>query len=136
MLAGMFRFVCCNGLVVGEVVEDIRIPHKGDIHGEVIEGAFRVLEEFETVEEHTDGMKALQLEPPEEIAFATAALALRFGERTVMESGGHRPAPVTATGFGSRMENLVTFRPLPAPARPSRYRVPPNRTVGNGRTDP
>jgi hypothetical protein len=27
MLAGMFRFVCCNGLVVGEVVEDIRIPH-------------------------------------------------------------------------------------------------------------
>jgi hypothetical protein len=25
MLAGMFRFVCCNGLVVGEVVEDIRI---------------------------------------------------------------------------------------------------------------
>jgi hypothetical protein len=27
MLAGMFRFVCCNGLVVGEVVEDFRIPH-------------------------------------------------------------------------------------------------------------
>jgi hypothetical protein len=33
MLAGMFRFVCCNGLVVGEVVEDIRIPHKGNIQG-------------------------------------------------------------------------------------------------------
>ena len=42
MLAGMFRFVCCNGLVVGEVVDDIRIPHKGNIQGEVIEGAFRV----------------------------------------------------------------------------------------------
>ena len=50
MLAGMFRFVCCNGLVVGEVVEDIRIPHKGNIQGEVIEGAFRVLDEFEAVE--------------------------------------------------------------------------------------
>jgi hypothetical protein len=96
LLAGMFRFVCCNGLVVGDVANDIRIPHKGNIQGEVIEGAFRVLDEFEAVEEHTEAMKALQLEPAEEIAFATAALALRFGDRTVEETGGHRPAPVTA----------------------------------------
>ena len=100
MLAGMFRFVCCNGLVVGEAVEDIRIPHRagksGNIQGEVIEGAFRVLDEFEAVGEHTDAMKALQLQPSEEIAFATAALALRFGEHSVEETGGHRPAPVTA----------------------------------------
>jgi len=27
MLAGVFRFVCCNGLVVGDVANDIRIPH-------------------------------------------------------------------------------------------------------------
>ena len=96
MLAGLLRFVCCNGLVVGDVVDDIRIPHKGNIQGEVIEGAFRVLDEFEAVEEHTEAMKALQLQPAEEIAFATAALALRFGERGVQETGGHRPAPVTA----------------------------------------
>ena len=96
MLAGMFRFVCCNGLVVGDVVEDIRIPHKGNVRGEVIEGAFRVLDEFEQVQEHADAMKALQLEPAEQMAFATAALALRFGERGVEETGGHRPAPVTA----------------------------------------
>ena len=96
MLAGLFRFVCCNGLVVGEVVDDIRIPHKGNIQGEVIEGAFRVLDEFEAVEQHTEAMKALPLEPREEIAFATAALALRFGEQPVEDTGGHRPAPVTA----------------------------------------
>ncbi|MFG6428868.1 DUF932 domain-containing protein [Roseateles sp. LYH14W] len=92
MLAGMLRFVCCNGLVVGDVVEDIRIPHKGNIQGEVIEGAFRVLDQFSTVEEHAEGMKALQLKPGEQTAFATAALALRFGERTE----GQPPAPVTA----------------------------------------
>ncbi|MBN8490775.1 MAG: DUF945 domain-containing protein [Burkholderiales bacterium] len=96
MLAGLLRFVCCNGLVVGDVVENIRIPHKGNIQGEVIEGAFRVLDQFEQVNEHTEAMKALQLEPSEEIAFATAALALRFGERTVEDGGGHRPAPITA----------------------------------------
>jgi hypothetical protein len=92
MLAGLLRFVCCNGLLVGDVVEDIRIAHKGNIQGEVIEGAFRVLDQFEAVEEHTEAMKALQLQPPEEIAFATAALALRFGER----GEGQAPAPITA----------------------------------------
>lgn len=96
MLAGMLRFVCCNGLIVGDIVEDIRIPHKGNIQGEVIEGAFRVLDEFEVVEEHAEAMKALPLEPREQIAFATAALALRFGERPVEEAGGRRPAPITA----------------------------------------
>ncbi|WP_242477991.1 DUF932 domain-containing protein [Rubrivivax gelatinosus] len=40
-------------------------------------------------------MRALPLEHGEEIAFATAALALRFGERA-LEEGGHAPAPVTA----------------------------------------
>jgi hypothetical protein len=96
MVAGLFRFVCCNGLVVGDVVEDIRIPHKGNIQNDVVEGAFRVLDEFEAVEQHAQAMKALPLEPHEEIAFATAALALRFGERSVEEGGGHSPMPVTA----------------------------------------
>ena len=27
LLAGQFRFVCCNGLVIGTVSNDIRIPH-------------------------------------------------------------------------------------------------------------
>jgi hypothetical protein len=92
LLAGQFRFVCCNGLVVGTVSNDIRIPHRGDIRGEVIEGAFRVLDDFEAVDASTEGMKALTLRPEEEHAFATAALALRYGERTE----GQPPAPVTA----------------------------------------
>jgi hypothetical protein len=92
MLAGMFRFVCCNGLVVGKVVEDIRIPHKGNIQGEVIEGAFRVLEDFDTAQASAEGMKALTLEPEEQAAFATAALALRFGER----ADDQPPPPITA----------------------------------------
>ena len=51
LLAGQFRFVCCNGLVVGDVAHDIRIPHRqskaSDLRSEVIEGAFRVVEDFE-----------------------------------------------------------------------------------------
>ena len=62
LLCGQFRYVCHNGLVVGDVVQDIRTPHRGNAQGEVIEGAFRVLEQFDTAEEHTEAMKALQLE--------------------------------------------------------------------------
>ena len=92
MLAGMFRFVCCNGLVVGDVVEDIRIPHKGNIQDDVIDGAFRVLDDFERVDASAGAMKALTLDREEERAFATAALALRYGDR----SEGQPPAPITA----------------------------------------
>jgi Domain of unknown function (DUF932) len=92
MLAGVLRFVCCNGLVCGTVSNDIRIPHKGNIQGDVIEGAFRVLDDFEAVDASTEGMKALTLDVDEERAFATSALALRYGER----SEGQPPAPITA----------------------------------------
>jgi hypothetical protein len=92
MLAGVFRFVCCNGLVVGTVAEDIRVPHKGDVQGEVIEGAIRVLHDFEVVDASVGHMKALELRTEEERAFATAALALRYGER----GEGQPPAPITA----------------------------------------
>lgn len=61
----------------------------------MIKGAFRVLDEFSAVEEHAEGMKALQLDHGEQTAFATAALALRFGERA--EEGAMVPAaPVAA----------------------------------------
>ena len=79
-------------MVVGTVSNDIRIPHKGNIQDDVIEGAFRVLEDFEAVDVSIDGMKSLQLKDDEERAFATAALALRYGER----SEGRPPAPITA----------------------------------------
>ena len=92
LLSGVIRFVCCNGLVVGDIAHDIRIPHRGDIRGEVIEGAFRVLDDFEAVDASIDGMKSVQLKNDEEHAFATAALALRYGER----AEGQPAPPITA----------------------------------------
>lgn len=92
MLAGVFRFVCCNGLVVGRASDDIRIPHKGNIQGEVIEAAFRVLDDFDAVDASADAMKSIALQPEEQRAFGTAALALRYGEGL----DGEVHAPITA----------------------------------------
>ena len=96
MLAGVFRFVCCNGLVWGTASNDIRIPHKGHAQDDVIEGAFRVLDDFAAVDGSIDVMKTVTLKAEEQRAFASAALALRYGER----SEGQPPAPITIDQIG------------------------------------
>ena len=91
MIGGMLRFACLNGLVIGSGIQDIRLPHKGDVSDQVIDGAFRVLEQFEEVDENVREMKSLSLSDGEERALATAAMALRFGERTEDQA----PLPVS-----------------------------------------
>lgn len=78
MLAGMFRFVCQNGLVYGDKLMDIRVPHKGDIAGQVIEGAYEVLDGFERVQESCDAMRSIVLDESEAEVFAQAALTLKY----------------------------------------------------------
>ena len=80
MLPGLFRAVCANGLVCGQSFGEVRVPHKGDVVGKVIEGAYEVLRVFDRVEEKRDAMQSLLLPPPAQQAFAKAALNYRFGE--------------------------------------------------------
>ena len=88
MLAGMFRFVCSNGLVCGDTVADVRVPHKGDVAGHVIEGAYEVLHGFERAQESRDAMQAITLDSGEAEVFARAALALKYDDPD-------KPAPIT-----------------------------------------
>ncbi len=88
MLAGMFRFVCSNGLVCGDTVADVRVPHKGDVAGSVIEGAYEVLRGFDRVQESRDSMRAITLNDGESEVFARAALALKYDDPD-------KPAPIT-----------------------------------------
>jgi hypothetical protein len=87
MLAGIFRFVCENGLVVGDSSADVRVPHKGNIATQVIEGAYAVLQTTRQVEASRESMQALTLDAGEQQVFARAALALKYNEGA--------PAPVT-----------------------------------------
>lgn len=88
MLAGTFRFVCSNGMVCGDTLNDIRIHHKGNVVDNVIEGAFRVVDDFERIDGQIDGMKSLTLNSGEQEAFAHAALALKYDTELA-------PAPIT-----------------------------------------
>lgn len=78
LMAGAFRFVCGNGLVFGQKDAEISVPHKGDVLGNVIEGAYSIVNEFDRVDESIDGMRSIALSAPQQVAFARAALQLRF----------------------------------------------------------
>ncbi|CAD5570866.1 YubP [Escherichia coli] len=41
MIPGIFRFICTNVLVCGNHFGEIRVPYKGDIVGQIIEGGVR-----------------------------------------------------------------------------------------------
>ena len=80
MLAGMFRFVCQNGLVCGDTVADVRVPHKGDVAAQVIKGAYEVLHSFDQAQQSRDAMHAVMLEGGDAEVFARAALALKYDD--------------------------------------------------------
>ncbi|EKB5402246.1 DUF945 domain-containing protein [Salmonella enterica] len=88
LLPGVFRSVCTNSLVCGQSFGEIRVPHRGDIAGKVIEGAYEVLNVFDRVEEKREAMQSLLLPPPAQQALANAALTYRFGEE-------HQPVAAT-----------------------------------------
>jgi hypothetical protein len=80
MLAGMFRFVCQNGLVCGDTFADVRVPHKGNVTDHVIEGAYEVLHGFERVQDSRDAMRVITLDDGEAEVFARSALTLKYDD--------------------------------------------------------
>ena len=90
MLAGCFRFVCHNGLICGDTVEDLRIRHSGNVLDNVIEGAYRIVDEFEQVDSSKALMKGIELNPRQQNAFANAALALRYDPEDNIPILGHQ----------------------------------------------
>jgi hypothetical protein len=87
MLAGCFRFVCQNGMIAGDILEDIRIGHRGDVMGNVIEGAYTVLQGFDLVDESREVMQQTRLNYEEQAVFARSALMLRYD----IEDAGKAP---------------------------------------------
>jgi len=79
--AGIFRLVCSNGLIVADTTfETIRTRHSGHVVDDVIEGAYRVIENSELIHGRVDDFRSVTLSEPQQQAFANAALQLRWDE--------------------------------------------------------
>jgi hypothetical protein len=87
LFSGWIEFLCLNSCVSGSGFEEVRVPHKGDIIGKVIEGTYQVIGNPLALAESIDSMQALRLSPPERRIFAEAAAELRFD----LEPGDRSP---------------------------------------------
>lgn len=95
LLAGFFRFVCSNGLIAGDVCNDIRIRHSGNVVQDVIEGSFTVLDNLKEIGNRVESYRAIQLTAPEQALFAEAAAEVRWGRD---EETGNLLAPISTPG--------------------------------------
>lgn len=87
--AGVFRLVCSNGLVVAEsLLEDVKVPHKGDVVGQVLDGCIEIMDRLPVVSESIRELDAIELSPAEQRAFSVAAIAARYDDAAL--------APITA----------------------------------------
>ena len=81
MFGGFFRFACKNGSIFFDgAATEVRVPHTGNVMHKVIEGAYTVLGQAQLAVDHVENFPCLQLTHNDQMAFATAARALRFDD--------------------------------------------------------
>lgn len=93
MIPGYFRFVCANGLMVGDTFNEVKVRHSGKAIHEVIEGAYTVLDDAEEITEQVQSFKAITVSDAERVILAEAAHQMRFPE-TNKEEGKQAPVSV------------------------------------------
>jgi hypothetical protein len=78
LFGGWFRFMCMNGMVVGETIDEVRVQHKGNVVDDIIEGSFKIVDDLKEVGDSVTEWKRLQLTGPEQTALAESAATVRF----------------------------------------------------------
>lgn len=111
IMAGMFRLVCLNGMVVSDGrSESVKVPHKGDIRAQVIEGSYKVLESSAHALRAAAEWQGIMLSRDDMRAYAEAAHIIRFGD-----DDGNVSTPI-------QPEQLLTARRA-ADAKPDLWRT-------------
>ncbi len=78
LMAGVFRQVCINGLVVGEQISSISVRHVGHDGSEVIDASLRLAAEMPRLTESIERMRGITLSYRRQLDFAREAAALRM----------------------------------------------------------
>ncbi|MHB0670441.1 DUF932 domain-containing protein [Roseomonas mucosa] len=91
VMSGVFRLACLNGMIVAERQgAEVRVPHKGDVVRQVVEGSYEVLDDARRALEAAEAWRGVTLSRDEQRAFGEAARMLRFGD-----AEGRTGAPIT-----------------------------------------
>lgn len=80
MVSGVFRFVCSNGLVVGDVFQQQKFLHLGDYVSQLLEQIKESAAQTHKVFERIEAYRQTFLDRPQYLEMAEKALALRYPE--------------------------------------------------------
>lgn len=81
LMAGLFRPVCTNGMIVSEgTIADVKIRHSGNILHEVAAGIEDLSQRLPAIGQSVESMRAIMLSPPEQEIFARAALTVKYDD--------------------------------------------------------
>jgi len=117
MMAGVFRTVCMNGLIAGDISQEIKIKHIGTSVGDYIDGAYTIINQFKEIDKHREAMEQTYLSKDKMNVFAEEAMAIRFDESKEHILGSYllhqrRQADLTPdlfTTFNVVQENLLKW---------------------------
>ncbi len=90
LMAGLFRFVCFNGLMLSNRFETISVPHRREQVRDVIEGSFKIISEARKGLEQARAMNEVMLSHDEQRLLALSVHQERFGAASEI---GHLIAP-------------------------------------------
>jgi hypothetical protein len=90
LMAGIFRIVCANGLVSGEMYDAIKVRHKGDIVHNVIEASYSIVDQTKRMLGAAERMGSIELLREEAHVLGAAAHQLVFTPDTVNSETGER----------------------------------------------
>jgi hypothetical protein len=86
--AGLYRLVCKNGMTVGDsLFRSLKIRHIGFHIEQIISASHKLIQELPRIADSVEGMRRIRLNDDERVAFADAALRLRYPDGN---------APITA----------------------------------------
>lgn len=76
--AGVYRFVCSNGMVVGQDLCGINVKHVGFDPSQIIDASFRVVDSAKAVAASIGDLKSISISKQEAAAYERAASELLF----------------------------------------------------------
>lgn len=85
LFGGLFRFVCLNGLVIGDAYQRLHVSHTKNQVRDVIEGSYTIIEESRKALTRAQQMSQIMLSSDERMLLATSVHAERFGASDIAE---------------------------------------------------
>lgn len=91
LFAGLFRFICANGLVVGSSFLSASVRHSGEratVTSKLQQKTWEVASEFPRIMDRIDRMRSYQVTNEEKAAFSFLAFTLRFPSNPYVQTVG------------------------------------------------